>query len=1045
MFYLEHPSLHKKKIIKITPILANMASIRKRLSQIWRRSGEKETPGGDEQRSSTHRDSISSVDSGYSSVTSHGTIDSAQPATPKNLHKAASMTFQSFSDTIRSKTRAFYVSPERSDTKSCDHTEDTPKSHQPRSSRILSSVMSHEGYVALESRLESGRSSPTPIPRAAKSQWTTPTIDVTIPDSFLTDSEISGDNALKSSVEMPCQAPTIATLKPYGPWQLWPTPIDVALQQFSKIDLKSTGIPRSPMINDPNVNSSEDFIYDSAMFDPDSRIVPPVPEDQNPNIKDSCGSTNFHDTAIVTELKSPDLGLGSPSSPLLDTDAATKGKQRSNSLLLNGDQANFQGTHVTWLLPEQFRNEANATGMVSEGLDSSSQPYQADIPCPYPTTTQRPIFHRTISHKTGLRDLFAASNSFLNHDGKKHRTRQASSSVYDSDDEPEAPSAEVPRMGSRREWDKVRADRYNRYSAIRFLDEDEITEGDSEFGLEIEKSPSRRPLEDALCIVTGFDTNDIDQDASLSFANDEVANSPEKWLESNHKSNPHAFETTTENLSQQNLGLSEGFRSDLAEGDLGQGFDASEWWSSLEWLPSLEWQPPSQWSLSLEWLSHPNPLRAAPSVDAEAALHRLGDSRLDWSIGSSYDSEDELYTQYERPSSATSLPALLAPLEDDEDHKKASTEEPDPGFASSAYQSETLDYSLTENSEETDPYGYYSLGSSEVWSHSSKMDALDRTMMLEVEALDENDECTEDIEGILSENECSPLDESPVYFNPTPFPDLKKYGDDDNHPSSMITEDTLADQTDRLGLLAKHEAHPSSISPSFPDNACEGFWADLRLDLKDYSMECQNSEENGQSGGEHDTKNILGFYGDIMKEIDETRNLKHEFDDPDRTFNAAKLPKFNPIPSSALEKLVEVQEKVCKVDSPGSPGIKKENKTNSPGTNGHLRCTRKKPPVNKIGSSPSKPQDRRDATSPGKKVVCWANDVEYIEKFSPTLSEKSDGSKRREKTNRSKLVLSIPKQPAPRHVPYRLRKPGDMGNFPTYVTDPSYVTEGPDW
>ena len=987
-----------------------MASIRKRLSQLWRRNGEKDTPKGDEQSSAAYRDSISSLDSGYSSITSHSAIDSAQQATPRNLHKAASMTFQSFSDTIRSKTRVFYVSPEKLDAKSWDLTEDTPKSHQPRSSIILSSVMSHEGHVNLDYRLESGRSSPTPMPRAAKFQWTTPTIDVKIPDSFLRDSEISEDSAHKSSTEIAYKAPTQAKLKPYGSWQLWPTPIDVALQQLSKVDLSTASVPRSPMIVDSNVNSSEDFMYDSAMFDPDSRLPPSVPEDQTPKIEESCGNNSFHEKAVSTELKSPALGLGYSPGPLPSTDAATKRKNPDNSLFSKGDGISLQGTHVTWLLPEVFQKEAEDVGMDSEGFGSSMQPNHAEMPLPFSNTTQRPIFHRTISHKAGLRDLVAASNSFLNHEGQEHGTRQPSSSVYESDEEPEAPSAETPAMGSRREWDKVRADRYNRYSVIRFLDDDEITEEDSEFGLELEKSPARRPLEDALRAITESDTNNIDQGVDLAFAEDEVAVFQEKSPEPNRKSNHRVFETTSKNLPEQTLGQYKGSRSDLAEGDLYQGFDAYEW-------PS------------------PEPLMPGQSVDAEAALRRLAERKPDWSSVSSYDSEDELYIQYERPGDVTSFPALLAPFEDDQERKNAGSEELDPGLILSTHQSKIQDDRSIENCEETDPYGYYSLGSGVVWSRLSKMDAPGSTKFLEGDALDEKDECTE---GILSENECSPLDESPVYLNPSPFPDLKKDSDDDNSPSSIITEHTLTNQINQLTSLATQDADPSPTSSSPSVNLYEGFWTNLGLDLKGCSVQCQIARKNAQGQGEHNTNESWSFYDNLTKGPDEIKEIKHEFDNPDRAFNAARLPRFNPIPSPAPENLIGGQGRPYhKGDSPGRTMIKKENKTNNPGASGHLRWSRKKRPVNMIGWSPSKPQNRGDQTSPGKKGVWWASDVEYIEKSSPTLSEMSNESKR--KAGLSKLSLNIPKELAPKQLSERRRKWDDA----EYCSN--YISEGQEW
>ena len=426
----------------------------------------------------------------------------------------------------------------------------------------------------------------------------------------------------------------------------------------------------------------------------------------------------------------------------------------------------------------------------------------------------------------------------------------------------------------------------------------------------------------------------------------------------------------------------------------------------MEWLPSLEqWQPPSG------WLSDPYPLRAAHSVDAEAALQRLADRRLDWNSDSSFDSEDELYIQYERPSHVTTFHALLAPFEDNQDRKNAGTEEPDSTSASSSHQSEILDDSGTDISEDTDPCGYFNMGSGVVWSRLSRMDAPGSTKVLEGDILDVNDECSEEIDGILSENVCSPLDESPVHRNPGPFPDLKKDGDDDYTASSMTTENTLRDQTDELASLAKHEAYQSPTSSCFPDNTYEAFWTDLELDLKDYSVEHRNTEENAQGEGEHNIKESLPVYH-IMKELDEMRDVKHEFDDPDRTFNAARLPKFNLIPSSALQNLVEIQGSVWKVPPPSSPGVEKKNKTNSPGTSGHRRWARKKSPVNMAGLSPSQPQNRRDQTS-------------------PTLSEKSNESRRKGKTDRSQLMLSIPQKRALKLLPYRLRESGEVENCPS--------------
>lgn len=926
-----------------------MSSIRKRLSQLWKRSSEKETPKENEQGPVARRDSISSLDSGYSSNTSQRAIDSTKQTTPRNLHKVASTTFQSFSDTIRSKTRVFYVSPENADTKSVDCTKDTPRSHQPRSPVLFSSLMSQEGHGSLDYQLGSGRKSPTLITMLPKSQDITPTINVKIPDSFLADSKTSEDSTHMSYVEMSYQVATPATLKPYGPRQLWPAPIDVALQQFSKIDLSAASVPRSPMIDDPHADSSEDFMYDSAMFDPDSRAPPSSSEEPNLTMEDDCNCGNFQDERIVTDPKSSALGSGSLSRSMPHRDAAMKLQKPGNSLFFEGDQVCFQGTSVTSSFLEQFQKEVHDAKVASEALKSSFHPNAAEMTSLHPEKNHRPIFYRTVSHKTGLKDLIASSDSPHNHEGQEHIILLSSSSVYKDDKKSEAPSPEVPAMGSRREWDKARADRYYRYSAIRSLDDDEKTEEDSEFGLELEKTPARRPLEDALRALVEPDTDTNGQGFDLVVANNEMADSQEKTTVSPRQPILHAVENTSTNLSEQSLGLSEGSQSSLALSDLYEEFKACE-------------SSPSE------------PPMANYFVDAEAALHRLRERNQDWTSLSSYDSEDELYIQYERPGDVTIFPAASAIC------KSAGTEKLDPGSTLSSHPSEIFDDTCTENRRETNPYEYYGSESDIVWSSLSETDVPDSTKFLKGnDDFEENDEC---IKGILSENECFPLDESPVYLNPSPFPDLKKSGEDEDSPSSIIAEDSRADQVDRVAFLHEQEANPSPASLNMSVNAYEGFWADLVLELKDYSLGYHGAEQNAQNQGAHEPKGSRTFYDDLMKELDDMRIIKHELNDPDRAFNAARLPRFNPTPPPAPPSLV--------------------------GRAGPRRGGQKKMPE-MIGWSWKKPQNRRDRTNAaGRRGVWWASDVEYIEKPGPVLSETRNGVG--SETNRPNLFLGIPQE-----------------------------------
>lgn len=834
----------------------------------------------------------------------------------------------------------------------------------------------------------------------ARSQEMTPTINVKIPNPFLADSENSEDNTYESSAGMSYQA---ATLKPYEPKQLWPSPISEALQQLSKIDLSATNVC-SPMIDDPHVNSSDDFMYDSAMFDPVPRVPPASPEDQNLMMEDYGDSGDFQDEGIVTEPKMPALGSGSPSRSMPNKAAAMKRQQYGYSLFFKGGQSrvHFQGTSDASSVLAQPQKEASDAVVASEALDmakdSSLIPNMAKMLSPYSKSIQRPIFYRTISHKAGLKDLVSSRNIPLKNEGQGDGTNRPSSSVYEADEESEAPSPEVPAMGSRREWDKARADRYNRYFAIRSMDDDEKTEADSESGLELERSPARRPLEDAVSTLTEPDTTRSAQDVDSTVPNDEIADSQEKTPESPRKPILYTVKTAGKNLSELNLGLPKESRAGLAKSDLHKGLETHEW-SPLE------------------------PLMTGHLVDAEAALHRLIERNQDWSSTSSYDSDDELYIQYEKPGDVTSFPAASGPSIQDQERKSTGTEELDLGCALSPKQSRILEDAATGNREETDPYDYYSLGSGVVWSRLSKMDVPGSTEFLKADAVEGNNEGSK---CILSEDECTPLDESPVYLNPRPFPDLKEYRDDPDPTSSVITESSLTDQADRLALLAQQE---SPISPCLPVDAYERFWADLGQDCMGFIVKSQAAKKQG----EQDPKGSQDIHDDLMVELDEMRVTRHELNDPDRAFNAARLPGFNSIPSTALQSLSEVQGRVFEGASPGPTSDKKEIKTTSSGRAAHRRSGRIKLPPKKTNCSPSKPKSGRDQTSPGKKGVWWASNVEYIDKSNSVLTEKSNETKRG--AGRAKISINIPQEKVPKKFAYRLQGQSDMENRSDTVTE----------
>lgn len=935
----------------------------------------------DAQIISAHRSSSSSLDLGSSSNTSQGVTDLAQQTTPRSLHKAASMTFQSVSDAIRSKAYVFYATPEKADSEIVDHKADTPKSHRPRSSGIISLAKSREGFGSLDYRLGSGRGSPRPMIIVTNPLEMSPTING------------------ESSTEVSYQRAKSPKLKSYGPpRRLWPTPVDVAFQQFSKIDLSAASVAHSPLIGDSYVETSEDFMYDTAMFDPVSGVPSIFSEDQNPATKDnfdlgySVGATvlgpsppmsngtavfdlvsrspfAFFEDQDPTMKDNSDLGYSvgagifSPSRPISNGTAKVDLVSRFPSTFLedqdptmndSSDLGYSVGAGIFTSSPSVNNKAAmkskepetmeKETAMKTKELQTANTPSSKRI--------ERPIFHRMAGHKNGLKDLVPSINGSPNDEGQEHETPQSSKSVYGSDDEKRSPGA--PAMGSRREWDKVRADRFNRYSAIRFLDDgeksdSEKTEEDLEFGLELEKFPAREPLEDALRTLTEFDTDDSSEGFDSTFTDDEIAESLEKTSESPYKH--------------------EDFLLKLAESDVYDEYKPNE--GSPSDLPV-----------------------AKNAIDAEAALDRLCERKQDWSSVSSYDSEDELSVLYERPGDVASFPAGLAPIEHDQKDKSADTEKPDHGFTLSAQQSDILVDTSKENREETDSLGYRSVDSGIACSPLSNTDEQvpGSTALLPKDALEENDGC---IEGILSENECSPLDESPIYTNPGPFPDLKEEDSDDESLPSGIIERALTDQVDRRTLVDKQEANPRIKSSYLFVNAFEGFWPDLGQDLRGSLAQYLDTYQNGQNYGENGIKESQDFADGLLRELEGMIRVGHESDDPERAFNAARLPMFN------------------LVSSPGPMGGEQENQING-ATDGHCPlCPRSWPTAKLIKWPQDKPPYQRDQSILVKiKEGLWADDIEIFEELGATLPDKA-GKSNGVKVNGNSpgVFLDVPQKP----------------------------------
>ena len=934
---------------------------------------------GDDHKTFAHRDSVSTVDSSSatsqtgssqtgSTNTSLGTTESVKQATPRNLHKVASMTFQSFSDTIRSKARVFYVSPKKTGTQAIDDIENTPKVHQPRpsiSSMWSYSTRSRRARGSLEYPLELGRSSPTPTRAVASPQEITPTINVKIPSSFLEDSEHSEDDNDIGGVKV---SSLTKTRKPYESRQLWPSPISVALQQLSKIDLSATGIPRSPMIDDPEANSSEDFMYDSAMFDPAPRAPPTSPEVRGQSIESSGNIGDFQSEGNVTGIKSTAFAANSPSC-FMPTSAA----EYKDFLFSNGGQSRvpFQSANDISSSIAQVPSTVSDAVAASETLKMAheqaarfsifEQPYELR------EGVENSPLYQTISHKIGLGDLIGSSNNFALAEAGDNGSPRPSSSVYGTDEGSARPTPELfPAMGSRREWEESRADRHNRYYAIRSMDDDELkTEEDSEFGVVLERSPGRKSPQNVMGAIAEPTTNMRDRSTDLTSPDDETANLEGEMVESPPKAVLCVVETKAKNPADLNISQPRECLSASAESKVIKGLD------------------------TLENSTCESPTAGYPAA-VEAALHMPIEGSPDWSSISSFDSEAELEFQHDIPSDVAWSPVSLASLINGQKGKNPITTETDPRSISS--QPGGARYPATKDYEQMDQFGSPSTDTDEVRSRLPKFDESRSPKFLKAYAIQGSAESNT---RVISEDECAPLDDSPSFTNPRPFPDLNRHRDHSDTILSTLTEHSLTRQVDRLALLDRQEANlvpespVSPMSPVSPEDAFLGFWADLRQNLKEYIPDQEAEETKARIQGGQNLKETWHCFEDVMTDLEEIKRSKYDSDDPDRAFNAARLPAFNSISSRGPQSLRQTQKNPSEEGILGSAYGVGRVEASAAQEIAHQRSAQIKSPERKIDSNRKLPSED-EQSSPGKKSVGWASQVEYIDKSISVLSEKGN-------------------------------------------------------
>ena len=468
-----------------------MSFIRKKLSRVWNRSSEESSCSSRE----IYRTSISSEDTRYSSNTVPSLLGSIKEASQGRLHKAASTTFQAFSDSIRAKTRIFYSNPTQLE--SAGQGSPEPKLSRKHGQRglIWFSTDSCQGLPDRNNQCSAADSLGTPTALPFRPAEPAPALDVKIPGSSLTDLRgCVGSIAEPSKIASENQA---IGKEHYSSKQSWPSPVHIECPQLPTVRGLSSPVMQSSSMDDPYTEPSCQFTQDSAM--PDS-CHSTSDTSEHLGKKDEGYRSDFRSVADHMEPNGLSPSNIAPRSYFIPLTApVVKSPPSGNSSFVENNQAGarFQRTPSPLQKPKQ-NQESCFAGAVFR--DSMSDPYlespltvvRSDLSIRdfYKEHTQTegwlgssdgPLARRSNGTERML-DAFYSDPTGLEA-VERFGYGRLPSYTYQGDAESAASTSNSPSMGSRHTWNETRADRNDRYLAIHTLSE--VTYSDEESGSEL--------------------------------------------------------------------------------------------------------------------------------------------------------------------------------------------------------------------------------------------------------------------------------------------------------------------------------------------------------------------------------------------------------------------------------------------------------------------------------------------------------------------------------------------------------------------------------
>lgn len=477
-------------------------SLRDRIGRIWGR-GDDSSPKASGEPPATqlgHRRFLSEINA--PSPTEAEKNYEPSP-TPRKLHKAASTTFQVFSDSLRSRAQAFYVNSSKIEADLSNTPEPKAPKRSPRHSSIWSSVRSRKGRRACgiqpapepkpEPELES---EPETLPEEELSPTgPAPRLDLHIPSLSLRDSPGDDDvttppvtpDRVATRRSIPIPSNVLCSTSQHR--QIWPSPHaqlrKLAVTQEGPLAVETpidTNGQAPPSLAQAAANAEETPVDSNEHAQGNDDPVHILESCATESVAHATIGENNDDTAQDQETQSRDI-----EDPGYVSDTESNG----GTLATEASTARTSISRPPSLVKSLYNS---ARGF--DNISQSSEDFKGTF---WPATKVIKSLKRSSRSSTGISStsitappLKGPIDSLAIRSDGAAQSGDVYSEAYEADNEIDAGSPQSASMGPRARWNEARASREKRYLALlsESISMDADTDEDPDFGVELTASPS---------------------------------------------------------------------------------------------------------------------------------------------------------------------------------------------------------------------------------------------------------------------------------------------------------------------------------------------------------------------------------------------------------------------------------------------------------------------------------------------------------------------------------------------------------------------------